>query len=246
MLVLVTDFGLEGPYTGQMKAVLQAGAPGAPVIDLFADAPAFEPQLTAYLLPAYSVGFPPGSIFLVIVDPGVGSTRRAIALKADEYWYVGPDNGVFELILRRASQVEAWEISHPAHAISASFHGRDLFAPAAVQIAREGGLPGAAPVSPARFPAWPEDLPAIVYVDRYGNLVTGIRAAGIGDERVLRCAGRDITHARVFSDVPQGELFWYENANGLAEIAANRCSAARILMTGLSDAVELALRPGRI
>jgi S-adenosylmethionine hydrolase len=158
--------------------------------------------------------------------------RRAIALKVDQHWYVGPDNGVFELILRRAGRVEAWEIPQPAHAVSASFHGRDLFAPAAVQIARQDGLSGAVPVSPARFPDWPEDLPAIAYVDRYGNLVTGIRAESLDDDQVLRCAGRAITHARVFSDVPAGELFWYENANGLVEIAANRASAAGILGVG--------------
>lgn len=238
MFVLVTDFGLEGPYTGQVKAVLQAGRPGLPVIDLFADAPAFEPRLAAYLLPAYSVGFPPGSIFLVVVDPGVGSARRAIALKVDEHWYLGPDDGVFELVLRRAGRFEGWEIPQPAHAVSASFHGRDLFAPAAVQIAREGGLPGAAPVSPARFPDWPDDLAAVVYVDRYGNLVTGIRTTAVREERDLRCAGRAISHARVFSDVPAGELFWYENANGLVEIAANRASAAHILGIGIGAKVS--------
>lgn len=240
MFALITDFGLEGPYTGQVKAVLQAGTPGIPVIDLFADAPAFEPQLTAYLLPAYSVGFPPGSIFLVVVDPGVGSTRRAIALKLDEHWYLGPDNGVFELILRRADRFEAWEIPRPPHAVSASFHGRDLFAPAAVQIARQDGLPGAASVSPERFPGWPDDLPAVIYVDRYGNLVTGIRATTMSEGRDLRCAGRAITHARVFSDVPAGELFWYENANGLVEIAANRASAARLLGMEIGEEVSVA------
>jgi S-adenosylmethionine hydrolase len=100
--VLFTDFGLQGPYTGQMKAVLHRMAPGIPVIDLFADAPIGNPKASAYLLAAYAVWFAAGTVFVCIVDPGVGGTRPAIILEADGRWYVGPDNGLFELIRRRA------------------------------------------------------------------------------------------------------------------------------------------------
>jgi S-adenosylmethionine hydrolase len=100
MIVLFTDFGLEGPYTGQMKAVLYLLAPGVPVIDLFADAPAGNPKPSAYLLAAYAVWFPPASVVLAVVDPGVGSEREAIVLEADSRWYVGPENGLFELVPR--------------------------------------------------------------------------------------------------------------------------------------------------
>jgi S-adenosylmethionine hydrolase len=243
VFVLVTDFGLEGPYTGQMKAVLQGAVPQRPVIDLFADAPAFDPRLTAYLLPSYASGFPPESIFLVVVDPGVGGARRAIAVRADRRWYVGPDNGSFELILRRAAKSQAWQIPVPENQVSASFHGRDVFAPAAVRIALDGALLGADTLSPARFDDWPDDLPAVVYVDRYGNLVTGLRAEIVSDDSLLQCRNRPIPHARTFSDVAAGELFWYENANGLIEIAANRSSAAQILKIGAGDTVTLHSRP---
>ena len=101
MIALFTDFGLEGPYIGQVKAVLHAGAPGVPVIDLVADAPAHEPQLAAYLLAALVREFPAGTVFLGVVDPGVGGAREAVIVEADGRLYVGPHNGLFEIVLRR-------------------------------------------------------------------------------------------------------------------------------------------------
>ena len=103
MIALFTDFGLHGPYTGQMKAVLHQMAPGVPVIDLFADAPAGNPKAAAYLLAAYAAWFPTGTIFLCVVDPGVGGERPPLIIEADERWYVGPGNGLFELVQRRAN-----------------------------------------------------------------------------------------------------------------------------------------------
>src|SRR5881409_233501 len=99
MIVLFTDFGLAGPYTGQVHAVLQESAPGVPAIQLFADAPAGQPKPAAYLLAAYATWFPAGTIFLCIVDPGVGSARRGLIVEAAQRHYVGPDNGLFELVL---------------------------------------------------------------------------------------------------------------------------------------------------
>ena len=104
MIVLFTDFGLHGPYTGQMKAVLHQMAPGIPAIDLFADAPVGNPKASAYLLAAYAAWFPAGTIFLCVVDPGVGGPRPSIILEADGRWYVGPGNGLFELVQRRAGK----------------------------------------------------------------------------------------------------------------------------------------------
>src|SRR5689334_14835358 len=136
MVVLFTDFGLEGTYTGQVKAVLYQTAPGVPVIDLFADAPARQPKPAAYLLTAYGGWFPPGTVLLVVVDPGVGGSRAAVIVEAGERWYVGPDNGLFELAARRSGNVRCWEIVEHPPGISVSFHGRDVFAPAAGRLAR--------------------------------------------------------------------------------------------------------------
>jgi S-adenosyl-L-methionine hydrolase (adenosine-forming) len=107
LIVLFTDFGLHGPYTGQMKAVLHQMAPGIPVVDLFADAPVGNPKPSAYLLAAYAAWFAARTVFLCVVDPGVGGTRPAIILEADNRWYVGPGNGLFELVRRRARQTQA-------------------------------------------------------------------------------------------------------------------------------------------
>jgi S-adenosylmethionine hydrolase len=228
MIVLCTDFGLEGPYTGQVKAVLARTAPGVPVIDLFADLPPFRPQGAAYLLAAYGESFVPGDVILTVVDPGVGGARAALALEADGRWYVGPDNGVFELVLRRAQAARCSRIDWRPPALSATFHGRDLFAPVAARLAL-GQAPPGRQAAPMRFSDWPDDLPEIVYVDRYGNAMTGMRAAMLPAGTALEAAGVRMPRARTFGDVPPGALLWYANANGLAEIAANGANAAALL-----------------
>jgi S-adenosylmethionine hydrolase len=240
IIVLFTDFGLEGPYTGQVKTVLHQIAPGVPVVDLFADLPAAKPRPAAYLLAAYGGWFPPGTIFLAVVDPGVGGERAAVVVDAGARWYVGPDNGLLELVMRRAGRARSWEIPAPHEAISASFHGRDLFAPVAGLLAR-GDPPNGRlrPTELSRRPDWPDDLPEIVYIDRFGNAITGMRAALTPDEARLAVAGRVLARRRTFSDVPAGEAFWYENSNGLAEIAVNagRADAALGLTIGTSVAI---------
>ena len=99
-----------GPYTGQMKAVLHQMVPGTSIIDLFADAPVGNPMASAYLLAAYAAWFPAGSIFLCVVEPGVGGARPPVMLRADGRWYVGPGNGLFELVERRAAEAKSWHI----------------------------------------------------------------------------------------------------------------------------------------
>ena len=222
MIVLFTDFGLAGPYVGQMKAVLVQEARNKEVINLFADAPAHDPQAAAYLLAAYAKGFPEGTVFLCVVDPGVGSDRAPVVLHANGYWFVGPNNGLFELVTRRAKKVQWREITWRPQQLSASFHGRDLFAPIAARLAR-GEIPPDKPLSNAAAPwsEWPDDLPRIVYIDRFGNAMTGLRAATLGEATVIEAAGQRLTRLRTFSDAAPGSAFWYENANGLAEIAVN-------------------------
>lgn len=249
MIVLFTDFGLEGPYTGQMKAVLHRAAPTVQVIDLFADAPSRDPKPAAYLLAAYAAWFSAGTVFLAVVDPGVGGARGALVVEADGRWYVGPENGLFELVIRRAgTPARAWEITWRPEALSASFHGRDLFAPVAARLALGERPPGDPPWGAPRTddglrrPDWPDDLPEIVYVDHYGNAITGLRAGQLPDGADLVAAGRRVSRARTFSDVPDGEALWYENANGLAEIAVNGGRADAVLDLDVGSPVSV--RPG--
>jgi S-adenosyl-L-methionine hydrolase (adenosine-forming) len=240
MILLFTDFGPSGPYTGQVKAVLQRLSPGVPVIDLFADAPMRNPKAASYLLAAYAPWFPAGSIFLAVVDPGVGGERPALAVEADGRWYVGPGNGLFEMVQRRASASRAVEIVWRSATLSASFHGRDLLAPVAALIARGEAPPGEnRPASFAREAHWPDDLAEIVYLDHYGNAMTGLRAESLPPEAVLIAAGRRIARARTFSDVSPGTAFWYENSTGLAEIAVNMGRADDALGLAVGGAIEV-------
>ncbi len=228
LIALFTDFGLAGPYTGQMKAVLHRAAPAAAVVDLFADAPTARPQPAAYLLAAYAAWFAPGTVFLCVVDPGVGGARAPLVVEADRRWYVGPDNGLFEPVLRRAAKTRVWHIDLAPASVSASFHGRDLFAPAAARLAR-GQRPRGKPQPPTRFPAWPDDLAEIVYLDHYGNAITGLRAAALPPQARLGLADGVLPRARSFSDVPRGVALCYANANGLMEIAINGGRADQVL-----------------
>jgi S-adenosylmethionine hydrolase len=240
MIVLFSDFGLEGPYTGQVKAVLHQIAPGIPVIDLFADAPAAQPKPAAYLLAAYSAWFAKGIVVVAVVDPGVGGARAAVIIEADGRWYVGPDNGLFELVMRRADRPRSWEIPGAAGPISATFHARDVFGPAAGRLAR-GELSSvlSRPSLINRYSDWPDDLPEVVYIDRYGNAMTGLRASVLPDRTRLAASGCVVARARTFSDVPPGQAFWYENSNGLAEIAVNSGRADAVLGIEVGSSIAI-------
>jgi len=240
MIVLFTDFGLAGPYTGQVNAVLQQAAPGVPVIQLFADAPAGQPKLAAYLLAAYSAWFPEGTVLLCVVDPGVGSGRRGLIAEAAGRLYVGPDNGLFELVLRRAASPRCWKISWRPPALSASFHGRDLFAPVAGRLA-QGEPPSAlaSRAAPRGHPDWPDDLAEIVYIDHFGNALTGLRGGSLPQSAHLAAGGHRIAHAQTFSSVPRGGAFWYVNSNGLVEIAVNGGRADRALGLAIASEIEI-------
>ncbi len=241
MIATFTDFGRDGPYLGQMHAVLHRLAPGLPVVDLLADAPAFDPMASAYLLAALAPEMPAGTTLLCVVDPGVGTERRALAVEADGRRFVAPDNGLLDLVIRRAAAVRAWEVVWRPDRLSASFHGRDLFAPVAARLAA-GLTPEAAgcrPSAPPVRPDWPDDLAAVVYIDHYGNAMTGLRAAGLPAGAVVEAAGRRLARARTFGDVPAGGALWYENSCGLVEIAVNGGRADRDLGLAVGAAVRV-------
>ena len=240
MIVLFTDFGPSGPYVGQLKAVLYGFNPGIPVIDLLADAPSFDPRASAYLLAAYAPDFPRTTVFLCVVDPGVGGPRAAIAVRIDGRWFVGPDNGLFNVVAMRGREVEWWDVAWRPQRLSATFHGRDVFAPVAARLARGEAPPGERRDAAARVDrTWPEDYHRIVYIDHFGNAITGVRAAAVRDDDRLRAGGRLLRKARTYAEVSVGEGFWYENANGLVEIAVNRGNASEQLGLRLGEPVAI-------
>ena len=245
MILLFTDFGYEGPYVGQMKAVLATMAPDTPAIDLMHDAPAHDPSAAAYLLAALVPEMPANAVCLSVVDPGVGSGRPPVMLRADGRWFVGPDNGVFELVQRGGRSADQWTITWRPDRLSRSFHGRDLFAPVAARLARGEDPPGqpypadwrTRPTRPGAD--WPDDRAAIIYIDRFGNAMTGLRASSLDESRALTVGDMRIQHAAVFSEVPPGRVFWYVNSCGLVEIAANRASAAAACRMEIGDEIAV-------
>ncbi len=240
MILLFTDFGYQGFYVGQVKAVLAEQAPNTKVVDLMHDATAFDPCGAAYLLAALTQAAPVGTIILAVVDPGVGGDRRPLVVRADERLFIGPDNGLFELVMRRAEAVECHQINWRPETLSPSFHGRDLFAPVAGALARGATYGGSSiPVEAARRAHWPDDLAEIIHIDGFGNLITGVRAASLPDDAVLQVGAHTVVRARTFSDVPEGQAFWYENSIGLAEIAVNQGHAANDL--GLTRGAEISM-----
>jgi S-adenosylmethionine hydrolase len=229
MIALFTDFGIDGPYTGQVQARLHHLAPSVPVVNLCSDLAPFNVEAAAYLLPAYAVGFPPATVFLCVVDPGVGGTRPGVLLNADDRWYVGPNEGLFALLARRAVHVECRQLPDPLGAPS-SFHGRDVFAPVAASLAIGDTVAArSVPVSCLEQPDWPDDLSRVVYVDRFGNAITGMRASALVATQSVTVNGRLLKSATTFTDVTAGEAFWYANSNGLVEFAVNRGRADEIL-----------------
>ena len=240
MIALFTDFGWQGPYVGQMKAVLAQQAPHQPIIDLMHDAPAFRPRAAAYLLASLVEFFPKETVFLAVVDPGVGSQqRRPCVVRAGDRWFVGPDNGLFNIIAKHSAECSVWEIDWQPDSLSASFHGRDLFAPVAAQIAT-GQLPAMTKISlEPQQQEWPSDLEEIIYLDAFGNAMTGLRGAQLSKSSALMIKGIQIKYARVFAEAEQGVPFWYINSNGLVEIAMNQDDAAQSLGLGIGTPVMI-------
>ncbi len=248
MIALFTDFGLEGPYVGQVKAVLQRLAPDQPVIDLMHDAPAFNPKAAGYLLSALADEFPEGTTFLTVVDPGVGTKRLPVVLHAGGQWFVGPDNGLLAPACRHRPNLEAWEIVWRPKRLSNTFHGRDLFAPIVAEVAQ-----GIAPnqdtssdqklrpieVSHLDRADWPHRLSEIIYIDRFGNGVSGLSQENLSPNATLLVHNIEIKGEKTFGNMAEDTPFWYVNSNGLIEIACNRGRADLHLGMSVGTTIEL-------
>jgi len=171
------------------------------------------------------------------VDPGVGGERDALVVHAPGLTLVGPDNGLLSRV-RGISRVERidWR---PAR-LSASFHGRDLFGPVAARLG-VGEPVARTPMASQEITGadWPDDTSEIVYVDAYGNLMTGMCGENVNKNSLVRVSGQVIRYAETFCSVPPGQLFWYVNSQGLVEIAANATSAASLLSLAPGDKILL-------
>lgn len=240
LVALFTDFGIGSHYLGQVRARLIAERVSQPVIELCSDAPAFDPRASAYLLASFLPVMPVATLFLAVVDPGVGGNRRALLVKDECFWFIGPDNGLLSRVVARAGRVEIQTIDLPDLVDrSRTFDGRDYFAPAAALLCQGLEVPGE-PVAESSLAGaeWPMQLAEIIYLDSYGNGVTGLSGEGLARTRSLRVAGTRVSYADTFCAVAPGTPFWYVNANGLVEVAVSRESAAAQLGLRIGTPVE--------
>lgn len=214
-------------------------APRVLVLDGLNDVPAFAVAPAAHLLAALAPQYPVGSVFLAIVDPGVGGARRAIVVEAEGRHFVGPDNGLMSVVWQRARRRRCHEVAWRPARLSASFHGRDLFAPVAAAIA-VGRVPRGwlrkADAPAVRLPA--EDCYQVVYIDHYGNAMTGVRASAVRRDAHLVVGRRRLPFARTF--VEAKGPFWTENSLGLVEIAVPCDHAASRLGLRVGQRIRIA------
>lgn len=239
MILTFTDFGRDGPYLAQMHLAIRRESEYVAVIDLVSDLAPFRPLEAGHLLAALSQEAPAESVFLCVVDPGVGSERLPVVLQAEERWYVGPDNGLLDMVAARARKPRWWRIHWRPEHLSASFHGRDLFAPVAARLAAGEALTESGCVPLEHRALADRDLRAVVYVDVYGNCITGLRAAGLTDNRRFQAGRHRLRHARTFSAAEPGTAFWYANSSGLVEFAVNQGRADTVLGLSVGSPIEL-------
>lgn len=254
LITLTTDFGLADSYVGAMKGVILGIDPTATIVDISHDIAPQDVQEAAYVVYTAYPYFPPDTIHVVVVDPGVGSRRRAIALRAAQACFVAPDNGVLSYVLAREGMKEAVSLTHSRYhrpTVSHTFHGRDIFAPVAAHLAR--GVPLAELGEPVTeiftFPLpQPQVLPDggvvghVLHVDRFGNLILDVREEDciLSEGLVLELAGHRIQGlGRTFTDVPAGELVAYIGSSGHLEIALREGNAAQSLGMKRGDKIQL-------
>jgi S-adenosylmethionine hydrolase len=243
LLTLLTDFGTRDGYVGEMKGVIYGALPDALVVDIAHDLEPQDVESARLAVARYWRRFPEGTVHVVVVDPGVGTSRPAIAVWSDGRYLVGPDNGVLSPALLVAG-ARAVSLPIPAHA-SATFHGRDVFAPAGAQLA--GGVPLEVLGRPHETPVirrTPEPTRLgdggiaglVIAVDRFGNLITNLVAPRGG---AVEIAGRSVPVVRTYGDVAPGELLALVGSSGLVEVAVRNGSATQHLAVGRGTAVVL-------
>jgi S-adenosylmethionine hydrolase len=256
IVALLSDFGTRDHYAGTMKAVVLGICPDATLVDIGHEIPAHDVLAGALELAACYRYFPAGTVFLVVVDPGVGSARRGIAAEAGEYRFVAPDNGVLSAVFRETPPKRVVELTERKYAratVSRTFEGRDRFAPAAAWLARGIGLTSLGraitdhhllPLPEPRYTDSGVDG-EVVRVDRFGNLITNIDHRGF--DRLARGAGvavrigaREVPRiVHTYAEAAPGELCALFGSTDHLEVAVNGGSAAVVLGAGRGTPVTV-------
>lgn len=260
LITLTTDFGEADYFVPAMKGAILAINPAAEIVDLTHQVPPHDIYAAAFTLMCCYKDFPKNTIHVVVVDPGVGSTRRPVMVMVDDYKFIGPDNGVFSYIYQReqVNRVVWFTAEHYfRQPVSRTFHGRDVFAPCAAYVSKlvDWRMMGEEVSDPVRFSTPAPVVTSekqirgtIIHVDRFGNLITNITPTELTDELVragarVRIGGHEaarvLTH---FAEANPNELFAYFGSAGFLELAIPRQSAARVVDGRRGIEVEVVVR----
>ena len=222
IITLTTDFGTRDGYVGAMKGTIARIAPEARILDIAHDVPRGDIAYAAWVIATSAVEFPHGSIHVVVVDPGVGGSRREVIVHASGQWFVGPDNGVFARVADARSEARSIDaVWFRAKPVSRTFHGRDVFATAAAALARgddvtKAGetvkLAGTLPWGPRQRGEW-----RIVHIDHFGNLISDLPMREA--KHAITIAGHTLPLVGTYEEVPSGQLLAYVGSARTIEVA---------------------------
>ena len=252
-MALLTDFGAMDPYVGAMKGAILSVCPEATLVDLAHEVPPHDVLAGALTLHAACHTFPAGTVFVAVVDPGVGSPRRGLALRAGPHLFVGPDNGLFSFVLREHPQARIHGLENSRlfrSPVSPVFHGRDVFGPVAGHLAQGVGLGEVGPkvedpvlleAPEPRKLATGEWEAAVLYVDRFGNLTTSLSERAVEGARAVEVwvGGATIPWVGTYSEVRPGTPCALVGSSGRLEVAVREGSASARLGVGKGSPVRV-------
>lgn len=255
-ITLITDFGLQDGHVGAMKGVMRCIAPRADLVDISHHIPPQDVRHAAFVLMTAYAFWPPGTVHVVVVDPGVGTERRAVAVQTAQGAFVAPDNGVLSYVLAREEVIAAVALTNEAywhHPVSASFHGRDIFGPAAAHLAN--GVPLAElgeALAPQYLVTFPVPAPHrhldghltvhVQHIDRFGNCTTDLPGDWLEASPTWRVEvkGRVIERiGKTFADVPEGEPVAMVDSTGFMAVAVRNGNAALSMQLQIDDPIDV-------
>lgn len=249
IIVLLTDFGSRDHFVAAMKGVILSINPETTIVDITHETAPQDIREASFTLRACYRNFPAGTIFVTVVDPGVGSSRRPIIAKAEGYYFIAPDNGILSFVPDDAEVREITNENIRMPVVSKTFHGRDIFAPAAAHLSLGKDMTDFGPkvtdpnVVPESLPQKTADGIAgeVIHIDRFGNLVTNLTTDQLPGSFDLEISGRTINILRnTYSEAVDGELFLIEGSAGFLEISVREASAADLL--GISKCERIFVR----
>ena len=244
IITLTTDFGYKDPFVGEMKGVILSINPDAVVVDLTHDINPQDIEQGAFIIGTSHRYFPKGTVHVAVVDPGVGSARRAVIIEADGDYFVGPDNGIFSYIVSSivssSKNLKAVHITEERYMLSKdspTFQGRDLFAPVAAWLSKGIALEEFGPVIhdlntvPIPEPVVESAVVRgnVIYIDRFGNAITNITMndlSGLGENYIVEIKGREVRTLKYYSEASGNDLNCLINSSGHLELFVNRGNAS--------------------